>query len=131
MPQYQAYLQKSEVVEVLSLSVTVKDKVTQYYNENLEFPVDNQTAGLPLSKHLIGNRVTGVVVESGAIHVTMGNKASKPLQGKVLSFRPAVVIGSPTSPISWLCGNDKPVPGMQAVGENKTTLGREFRPSSC
>jgi type IV pilus assembly protein PilA len=126
MPQYQVYIQRSEAVEAHSMSVPIKQKITQYYNKHLEFPVDNKTAGVPLPEYLIGNRITRVVVESGAIHITMGNKASKPLQGKVLSFRPAVVIGSPSSPIAWLCGNDKPVPGMQAVGENKTTL-----PASC
>jgi type IV pilus assembly protein PilA len=61
----------------------------------------------------------------------MGNKASKPLQGKVLSFRPATVIGSPKSPIAWLCGYDEPVNGMQAIGSNKTDLAKEYLPKAC
>ena len=86
---------------------------------------------MPDENVLIGNRITGVVVESGAVHVTLGNKASAPLQGKVLSFRPATVIGSPASPIASLCCYDEPVNGMQAVGTNKTDLEQEFLPAAC
>ena len=131
LPAYQVYIQRSEVVEALSMAGTLRENINQYYVEALEFPADNQTAGVPLPEFLIGNRITGVEVENGALHVTLGNKASKPLQGKVLTFRPAVVIGSPVSPISWLCGYDTPVTGMQAVGENRTTVAREFLPAAC
>lgn len=131
LPAYQVYIQRSEVVEALSMASTIREKVTHYYVEQLEFPSDNDMAGVPAPEHLIANRITGVVVEAGAIHVTLGNKASKALQGKVLSFRPAVVSGSPKSPISWLCGYDEPVTGMEAIGNNKTTLGKEFLPSAC
>lgn len=131
LPAYQVYIQRTEIVEALSMATTVRENVTQYYGEALEFPDDNEAAGLPRPEHLIGNRITGVVVDRGAIHVTMGHKASQALQGKVLSFRPAVVKGSPTSPIAWLCGYDEPVPGMEVVGVNKTDLAPEFLPSAC
>jgi type IV pilus assembly protein PilA len=131
LPAYQVYVQRSELVEALSIASTIRENVTNYYVEKLEFPADNQTAGVPEPEYLIGNRIAEVVVESGAIHVTMGNKASKPLQGKVLTFRPAVVIGSPKSPIAWLCGYDEPVTGMQAVGSNKTDLEKQYLPSAC
>lgn len=131
LPAYQTYIQRSEVVEALSMASTIRENVTNYYVEALEFPADNKDAGLPASTLLIGNRITGVVVESGAIHITLGNKASKPLRGKVLTFRPAVVIGSPISPISWLCGYDEAVVGMEAVGKNKTDLEREYLPAAC
>jgi type IV pilus assembly protein PilA len=131
LPAYQVYVQRSEVVEALSMVSTVRENVTAYYVEHLDFPADNEMAGVPAPHYLIGNRITRVVVESGAIHVTMGNKASKPLQGKILSFRPAVVIGSPQSPIAWLCGYDESVAGMEARGSNKTNLEREFLPSAC
>ncbi|WP_306137212.1 pilin [Rheinheimera baltica] len=131
LPAYQVYIQRSEVVEALSMVSTVRENVTNYYVEDLDFPADNKAAGLPAPEFLIGNRITGVVVESGAIHVTMGNKASQPLQGKVLTFRPAVVIGSPTSPIAWLCGYDEAVEGMTAIGQNKTDLDQSFLPRAC
>lgn len=131
LPAYQVYVQRSEVVEALSMAGTIREDVTNYYVEALEFPENNEMAGVPEPQYLIGNRITGVVVESGAIHVTMGNKASQPLQGKVLTFRPAVVVGSPKSPIAWLCGYDEPVNGMQAKGINKTDLDKQFLPLAC
>ncbi len=131
LPAYQVYVQRSEVVEALSMASTIRENITNYYVEKLDFPLNNEKAGIPEPNYLIGNRITGVVIELGAIHITLGNKASKPLQGKVLSFRPAVVSGSPTSPISWLCGYDEPVTGMKAVGINKTDLAKEFLPAAC
>ncbi|WP_020405309.1 pilin [Hahella ganghwensis] len=131
LPAYQVYIQRSEMVEALGMASTIRENVTNYYVEKLEFPSDNQMAGVPEPNFLIGNRITGVVIESGAIHVTMGNKASKPLQGKILSFRPAVVTGSPKSPIAWLCGYDEPVTGMQAIGSNRTDVEKEFLPAAC
>jgi len=131
LPSYQVYIQKSEITEAFSMASTVRENIGNYYVENLEFPPNNEAANLPAENFLIGNRITGVKVEEGAIHVTMGNKASKPLKGKVLTFRPAVVTGSPLSPISWLCGYDQPVNGMKAIGQNKTNLGKEFLPASC
>lgn len=131
LPAYQVYVQRSEVVEAMSMASTIRENVTNYYVEQLDFPSSNAEAGVPQPNYLIGNRITSVVVESGAIHVTMGNKASRPLKGKVLSFRPAVVTGSPKSPIAWLCGYDEPVTGMQAVGENMTDLDKEYLPAAC
>ncbi len=131
LPSYQVYVHRSEVVEALSMVSTIRKNVTNFYTENLDFPLDNEDAGLPKQELLIGNRITGVTVKSGAIHVTMGNKASKPLQGKTLTFRPAIVTGSPTSPISWLCGYDEPVQGMEAIGKNKTNLEKMFLPAVC
>ncbi|GGE52962.1 pilin [Halopseudomonas oceani] len=131
LPSYQTYIQRSEITEALSMAGSLKSRVNNYYEERLAFPVDNAAAGMPAPQQLIGNRITGVVVESGAIHVTLGNKASQPLQGKTLSFRPAVVTGSPESPIAWLCGYDEPVTGMETRGINKTDLPREFLPAAC
>ncbi len=131
LPAYQVYIQRSEVTEALSMASTIRENITHYYVENLEFPSDNNAAGVPAPKFLIGNRITGVVVEDGAIHVTLGNKASNPLQGKVLTFRPAIVTGSPISPIAWLCGYDAPVTGMEAIGKNNTDLDKVFLPSAC
>ena len=79
LPQYQAYVVRSEVVEALSMAGTLRENVTDHYVENLAFPTNSTQAGAPPADKLIGNRVTGVVVENGAFHVTMGNKAVQPL----------------------------------------------------
>ncbi len=131
MPQYQKYIYRSEVVEALSMAAHVREDVTAYYIETLIFPKDNKQAGVPKPDKLIGNRITGVEVENGAIHVTLGNKIVKPLQGKILTFRPATVNDSPKSPISWLCGYDVSVDGMTGIGLNRTTLSEDYLPAAC
>ncbi|MBT8119696.1 MAG: type II secretion system GspH family protein [Gammaproteobacteria bacterium] len=131
MPSFYMSRQRSEVAEALRKTETTREDITAYYNHNLAFPSDNKAAGLPEPELLIGNRFTRMQIEDGAIHVELGNKIAKPLHGKTVTFRPAVVTGSPTSPISWLCGLDEPVEGMEAVGENKTDLDRSLLPASC
>lgn len=131
LPNYQAYVHRAEMTEALTMVSTIREKITHHYGENYEFPRDNEGAGVPAPQLLIGNRITGITVEAGAIHIAMGNKASQPLQGKTLTFRPAVVTGSPASPIAWLCGYDAPVTGMEAIGENRTDVGNEYLPSAC
>lgn len=131
LPQYSKYMQKAELVDPLAMAAVMREDVTVYYVENKRFPKNNKQAGVPASEFLIGNRVTGITIAEGAIHVSLGNKASKPLQSTILTFRPAVVEGSPSSPISWLCGFDEPVKGMKAMGENKTSVPKELLPSAC
>jgi len=131
LPQYSKYMQKAELVDPLAMAAVIREDVTVYYIENKHFPTNNEQTGIPASEFLIGNRVTGITVDNGAIHISLGNKASQSLQNTVLTFRPAVVTGSPTSPIAWLCGFDEPVNGMQAVGENKTTVPKGVLPSAC
>ena len=131
LPQYSKYIQRAELVDPLAMAAAIREDVTVYYLENRRFPASNEQAGVPASKFLIGNRVTGITVDNGAIHISLGNKASQLLQNTVLTFRPAVVTGSPTSPIAWLCGFDEAVTGMQAIGENKTTVPKEILPSAC
>jgi type IV pilus assembly protein PilA len=131
MPSFYLSRQRSEVAEALRKTETIREDVTAYYNHYLSFPSDNKEADLPEPELLIGNRISRMQIEDGAIHVQLGNKISKPLQGKTITLRPAIVTGSPTSPISWLCGIDEPVAGMEAVGENKTDLDQSILPASC
>ena len=131
IPSNLIHRQRSEVAEALRMATTIREDVTNYYINNLSFPSDNSEAGVPEPNFLIGNKVSSIEVEDGAIHITLGNKVTKSLQAKILSLRPAIVIGSPTSPISWLCGSDEPVPGMEAIGENKTDLANSIVPASC
>ena len=131
MPSLLAKRQRAEVAEAVRMAKSIRNEVTQYYEIHHSFPSDNNEAGVPAPEQLIGNKVSRIDVEQGAIHITLGNKAAKPLQGKVVSMRPAVVTGSPASPISWLCGPDEPVQGMEAIGEDKTDISIGFVPSNC
>ena len=122
---------RAEVASTLQMAKPIRDDITGYYRLHQSFPADNAAAGLPEPEQMIGNKFTRVEIENGAIHITFGNRANKALQEKILSLRPAVVSGSPASPISWLCGNEEPVEGMEAVGENLTDLSDTIVPVSC
>jgi type IV pilus assembly protein PilA len=123
--------QRTAVAEVIRKTENIRDDITAYYKHHIAFPSDNDEAGLPEPELLIGNRYTRMQIEGGAIHITLGNKIAKPLQGKIISLRPAVVTGSPSSPISWLCGTEQPVAGMEAAGVDKTDVEQTILPASC
>ena len=131
LPSTLVYRQRTEVAEAVRLADTIRDDVTDYYYKYLLFPSDNKAAGAPEPNFLIGNYVSSIEIENGAIHITLGNKVTKPLLGKMLTMRPAIVTGSPKSPISWLCGSDEPVTGMEAVGNDKTDIAIAIVPASC
>ncbi|PCH93947.1 MAG: pilus assembly protein PilA [Gammaproteobacteria bacterium] len=131
LPAYQTYILKAHVVEPLNYAGNLRQPITEYYVQNLEFPKNNFEARLPEPDKLISNKIAKVEVVDGAFHILLGNKVPKPLRGKYLTFRPAIVDGSPISPISWLCGYSKPIKGMTAIGENKTDIDKMFLPSEC
>lgn len=131
VPQYGMYLTRHKVKEAADLSEKVRDSIEYYYQTHEFFPLDNEQAEVPPPNKLLGNYVDGMVVENGAIHISLGNKAPKMLQGKTLTMRPVTVIDSPWSPMSWICGNSEVPEGMQASGRNKTDIKRGMLPLTC
>lgn len=131
LPSYQVYMSRAKVAEAIALVGELKPSVIEYYRAKGTFPGNNQQAGVPKAEYIIGNFVKRVEVEGGALHITMGNKVSSGMQDQILTLRPMIVVGSPASPVSWVCGGDEIPTGMQAVGTNKTSLAAEFLPSSC
>lgn len=131
LPAYQTYIGRSKIAEAINLATYVQTKSIEFYEFTGRFPADNKEAGVPAANKLLGNYVTGIEVIDGAIHVTLGNKVGKILEGKILSVRPITVIGSPESPTSWLCGTAQPPGGMEAVGEDRTSIESQFLPVSC
>jgi len=94
-------------------------------------PANNAAAGLPPDDKIVGNLVTSVLVEGGAIHMTFGNRASGLLKGKILTFRPAIVEDAPIVPIAWICGYASAPDKMTAKGENKTNIDEAYVPWNC
>lgn len=130
-PNYAPYIGRAQLTEPLVLATQAQAAVRDYYKETGSFPDSNAQAGLPQPEHLIANMVTGITIEKGAINVSLGNKISSNLQGKTLTLRPAIVSANPSSPITWLCGYDGAVNGMEAVGENNTDIDPTLLPRSC
>ncbi|NVJ49770.1 MAG: pilin [Gammaproteobacteria bacterium] len=131
LPAYQQYTLRAQVVEGFTIVDELKPLIKEYYKNRGRFPANNIEAGLPDADKLIGNYVSRVEVNNGALHITFGQKVNTHLKDEQLSIRPIVVTGSPMSPISWLCGNGSIPDGMEPRGENKTSLRREFLPAAC
>lgn len=131
LPSYQVYTARSQVVESMVIASALKSDITEYYKFTGSFPRDNNEAAIPPADKLLGNYVSRVEMVNGAFHITLGNKVNKQLQDKVLTIRPIVVIDSPSSPFSWLCGSGSVPNGMEPVGENRTDIDRTLLPGAC
>ncbi len=132
IPLYLNYTSQAETAEAFSLASYVKPKVAKYFHHFGHFPSDNRAAGLPSAESIIGHYVASVRVDEGAIDIRFRKRnIAKPLQGQILTIRPLLVKGSPSSPMAWLCGNAAPPPGMKAMGKNRTTLKPSTIPGVC
>jgi len=131
LPAYQDYTLRAQISEAITLTSELKTRLLEHYRARGEFPRDNADGGMPRPEHLLGNYVDRIDVADGAMHVRLGHKINKHFKGQVLSLRPIVVKGSPLSPVSWICGHASVPEGMQAVGEDRTTVDDRFLPTVC
>ena len=131
LPSYQDKLVRDQVLEALPLADIAKPPVAAAWAAKQPLPADNAAAALPPAEKVVGNLVSSVAVEGGAIHMTFGNRANGAIKGKVVSFRPAVVEDAPVVPVAWVCGF-APVPGnMTAKGANRTDVPARYLPHRC
>ena len=131
IPGIQENMLKKQVKEALDLAKIAKDGVQAAWSLTGEMPNNNEKAGLPPKHKIVGNLVKEVSVDDGAITITMGNNASKTIEGTKVTLRPAVVNGEPLVPIAWVCHNT-PVPGgMEIRGSNETNIEPKYLPVEC
>ena len=131
IPGMQDNILKKQVKEGLELADLAKKGVQAAYSLAGEFPDNNAAAGIPPSHKIVGNLVQEVKVADGAITLTYGNNASKALEGKHLTLRPAVVAGEPMVPIAWVCHGAPPPKGMEVRGKNETDIPLSNLPVEC
>ncbi|HYC38551.1 MAG TPA: pilin [Usitatibacter sp.] len=131
VPGIQENMLKTQVKEALELATLAKKGVQDAWTATSEMPNNNAAAGIPPKHKIVGNLVKEVSVKDGAITLTLGNNASKNLENKKVTLRPAVVAGEPTVPIAWVCHN-VPVPnGMEPKGANETDIEPKYLPIEC
>jgi type IV pilus assembly protein PilA len=131
LPSYQDKLVRDQVVEALPLADIATKPVAAAWASAQSLPADNTAAGLPPADKIVGNLVSSVAVQGGAIHLTFGNRANGQIKGKVLTLRPAVVEDAPVVPVAWICGY-APVPDKMTVkGENRTSIPPVYLPFRC
>jgi len=131
LPSPEAGLTRKQVIESLELIEDFKKLEAAEYKSLSALPSDNKDLGIPKAELLIGNYVTKIEVEQGVFNIYFGNKANLPIKDKILSIRPIVVKGSPVSPMSWICGYSAVPDGMQAIGDNKTSVEKKYLPMAC
>lgn len=131
LPSYQDRVIRTQVQETAAFVAFARDAVQTFQIKMHRLPLDNAEAGLPAPKQIIGNFISAVEIDHGAVHVQFGNRSNQTIAGKWLSFRPGVVAGAAQVPISWLCGVAHPVDGLTYAGADRTNLGPEVLPIDC
>lgn len=131
LPSYLDTIVRNEVVEALPLADIARKPVADAWALVQAFPDDNTAAGLPVPEKVVSNLISAVVVQSGAIHITFGNRANGLIKGKTLTLRPAVVVDAPIVPVAWVCGYAQPPGQMTVQGENKTNVPQRYLPQKC
>ena len=131
VPTYQERVIRTQVSDALVLGDFAKEGVAAFYRANKRMPKNNIEAGLPPPEQTVGNFVTKLEVNDGAIHITMGNRVNRNAAGKTLSVRPAVITNYPQLPIAWNCGVAVAPTPMKMFGENRTSLPPVYLPVDC
>lgn len=131
VPSLQGKLVREQIVEAMKIADIAKLPITTMWSLTHQLPADNAAAGLPVADKIVGNFVSSVSVEAGAIHVTFGNRANTAIRGKVLTLRAAVVEDAPVVPLAWVCGHAEAVEKMTVKGTDRTTVPDKFLPLNC
>lgn len=123
IPAYSGYIKQAKLTEVHALMQRLKPNIDEFYYKHGRFPKNNKEAMLPKPEYLIGHYVRSIEIENGAMHARLSAKLGPAYDGKTVTARPLVVIGSPESPIAWTFACDEIPEGMKPVGENHTSEG--------
>ena len=131
LPSYQGKVVRDQIVEGSALANLAKGPIAAQWSATKALPVDNASIALPQADKIVNNFVSAVAVLDGAIHITYGNRANGNLKNKILTLRPAVVTDAPVVPVTWVCGFASAPNKMTAMGDNKTTISKEYLPLNC
>ncbi len=131
LPNYQDRVVRQQVQEGIAFAEFAREAVQAHYAKTHRMPADNAESGLPDPGKMLGNYVSRIEVNKGAIDIQFGNRASRAIVGKWITLRPGAVAGSSQVPISWLCGSAHEVDGLTYAGSNRTGLAKENMPIDC
>ena len=131
IPALQDNALKRQVKEGLAIADLAKKGVQAAYTAAGDMPADNKAAGIPERGKIVASFVKDVNVDAGAVTLTFGNNASKAIEDKKVTLRPAVVPGEPLVPIAWLCHATKVPNGMEVRGKDETDIPWKWLPIEC
>jgi type IV pilus assembly protein PilA len=131
LPSFQGPMVRQQIVDSSTVINVGKSAVSAKWAATQKLPADNLEAGLPEADKLVGNHVSSIHVEAGALHVVFGNQVNGVIKGKTLTFRPAVVDSAPMVPVAWVCGHAATPDRMSAKGSNRTDVDPKYLPLNC
>jgi type IV pilus assembly protein PilA len=131
LPSFQGPMVRQQIVDSASVIGVGKNAVSAKWAASQKLPADNAEAGLPEADKLVGNYVSSIAVEGGALQVVFGNQVNGAIKGKTLTFRPAVVDSAPMVPVAWVCGFAATPDKMSAKGTNRTDIDAKYLPLNC
>ena len=131
LPSLREGAMRKQIKEGMALADVAKTGVATYYTASGEMPKNNEQAGIPPAHKIVGTFVKAVDVTEGAITLTFGNNANAAIDGKKLTFRPAIVEEHRQVPISWICANVAVPKGMELKGRDATDVPTHWLPVEC
>ena len=131
LPSMQGRIVRDQIVEASKLTDIAKAPIALAWSITGTLPVDNAAAGLPSADRIVGNFVSSLNVDRGAIHLTFGNKANAAIQGKTLTLRPAVIDDAPVVPVAWVCAAASAPQKMTLRGTDRTDVPERYLPLNC
>jgi type IV pilus assembly protein PilA len=131
IPGMQDSTLKRQVKDGFALGDVAKKGVEAAYALTGTMPADNAAAGLPAHDKIVGNLVKDVNVSAGAVTLTYGNNASRGIEGRRVTFRPAVIADEPQVPIAWICHDLRAPAGMELKGSDLTDVPPNQLPVEC
>jgi type IV pilus assembly protein PilA len=131
IPSYYYRLVREQIESISPLTAVAEAPVAAAWTLTQTMPADNAAAGLPSADKMVDNYVSAVQIQNGAVNVTFGNHAMQSIKGKILTYRPAVVLDSPIVPVTWVCGNAAAPNKMTVLGVNQTNIPPALLPLTC
>ncbi len=131
LPSMQGRIVRDQIVEAAKLTEIAKAPVALAWSTTGAMPADNAAAGLPNADRIVGNFVSSLSVDRGAIHLTFGNRANAAIRGKTLTLRPAVIDDAPVVPVAWVCGAASAPQKMTLRGIDRTDVPVRYLPLNC
>ena len=131
IPNTSNRITQQRIHDTIQLVAMYQPMIEKYYHLNNRFPNNHQDINLPEPDHIIGHYLQATEIQSGSIHLILGNKLPPSMHGKIVSLRPVVVKDSPLSPISWVCGYDDAPHPLEPVSNNRTNVEPDFLPLGC
>ncbi len=135
LPFYTVASIRAELAEVLGVSAVTRLEIVVERSLTGEWP-DSETfvdLGTMNPEYDLGKYTSRFELDSHGVLTALlrEEETAKEIAGRRISFLPVVVAENISAPVSWVCGNRKPAPGLSTAGINRTNVADEILPSVC